>query len=144
MNLPGTAVGGFLHLLKSSLSVSARCLSTSPTVCKGPGKDWRGPSLNTFHGGPWLCLFQPHDGSRAFYPRALARFKRLDWGQYVRPQGGRNKKMWKKTPDELWKKEQHIFGAAFHVRRLDRMFPPEAKMPRYENLQCCQENRNCT
>ncbi len=82
------------------------------------------------HGGPWLCLYNPNTGRRDPFPLAHQRFKRLDWGIYIRPRAGRAKKHWQKSAATLWRIEQHIFCAPFHNRRLDRMFAPEVKEPR--------------
>lgn len=66
-----------------------------------------------------------------FFQVAIDRYKRLDWGMYIRTQGGRNSKHYAQDPVTLWRKEQHIFGAPFHVRWMNRMFGPKTKAKRY-------------
>ena len=127
-------LGGTRSLLKSISALrlsdsSSRCLSTTSSL-SWHKMSWRGHGYG-HHGGPWLCLYNPNDGRRESYPLAHERFKRLDWGMYIRPRAGRAKKHWKKPAENLWKLEQHIFCAPFHVRRLERMFAPEMKEPRF-------------
>ena len=77
---------------KTAQLSGAASLHTTPAAERGR----RGPGYG-FHCGPYLQLYQPEDGSRAHSDnRALARFKRLDWGVYIRPKGGRRKKHWMK------------------------------------------------
>ncbi len=66
----------------TSTSLSCRSLSTSQPL-EWHKKSWRGNGYG-HHGGPWLCLYSPNDGKRESYPLAHQRFKRLDWGMYIR------------------------------------------------------------
>jgi hypothetical protein len=70
-------------------------------------------------------------GERRGMTNAFWRFKRLDWGMYIRSKGGKTKKMWKKSPFALFSREQHVFCAESHVRRFERMFHPEWKAKRH-------------
>ena len=76
-------------------------------------------------------LVHPLTGERQGMTTAFWRFKRLDWGQYIRTKGGATRKLWKRTPYRLWEREAHVFCKAFHVRRFERMFHPEWKEKRH-------------
>ena len=62
---------------------------------------------------------------------AEERYKRLDWGWYIGTRVGRFKKMWAKTDFENWRDEQHITLNKESNDKLEKMFSPEAKRPRY-------------
>jgi len=59
------------------------------------------------------------------------RFKRLDWGMWIRPKAGRNKKAWKKHQKQLINREKHFFCAPFHNSRFDRAVLSETKEIRH-------------
>lgn len=62
---------------------------------------------------------------------AEQRFKRLDWGAYIRPRAGRNQLRYKRTAQSIWQREQHLFCVKSHVKLLNRMFSPELKAKRF-------------
>ena len=62
---------------------------------------------------------------------AFWRFKRLDWGQYIRRKGGDTRKLFKRTPYRLWEREAQVFCKPAHVKRVERMFHPEWKEKRH-------------
>ncbi len=49
-------------------------------------------------------------GERDALDAAVQRFKRLDWGSYVRVMIGRRNKVFRKTEARLWAEEQHVFA----------------------------------
>jgi len=59
------------------------------------------------------------------------RFKRLDWGAWIRPRAGRYKKQWKSSANMLIEKEKHIFCAPGHKKRFDRCVSSEFKEERH-------------
>lgn len=84
-----------------------------------------------FKDGHGVKLYDLHDGERKSLPAVVARFKRLDWGAWVRPRAGRAKKRWKKTTKQLVDNEKHVFCKNFHKRRFDRAVTMEIKEQRH-------------
>lgn len=78
-----------------------------------------------------VTLYDKRTGNRGFDLDAVKRFKRLDWGMYVRHRAGRFKKRWKKTESHKLKLEQTVFCKPYHIRRFDMMFNDELKRKRY-------------
>lgn len=78
-----------------------------------------------------VVVYQRRHGGRQSDMQAELRFKRLDWGMYLRHRAGRYKKRWKKSDATKWKMEQTVFTAPYHTRRLDLMFSDETKRKRY-------------
>jgi hypothetical protein len=133
-----------LSSLRSALSRACTALVTVPSRgmrSRGPSTHTAGhylppPSKNNIWSRKYTHLdyckiVHPLTGTRQGMETAFWRFKRLDWGMYIRPMAGRWKKHWKARPETLWNKEQHIFCKPFHVRRFERMFHSEWKAKRY-------------
>lgn len=76
-------------------------------------------------------LYGKNDGKRKNLSAVVMRFKRLDWGQWIRPRSGRDKKRWKKSRSELILYEKHSFCKAYHVRRFDRAVTSDIKEQRH-------------
>ena len=76
-------------------------------------------------------LVNPLTGERQGMTTAFWRFKRLDWGHYIRMKAGAFRKQWKRDPYRLWQREAHVFCKKFHVNRFERMFHPEWKEKRH-------------
>ena len=76
-------------------------------------------------------LVNPLTGERQGMTTAFWRFKRLDWGHYIRMKAGAYRKQWKRDPYRLWQREAHVFCKKFHVNRFERMFHPEWKEKRH-------------
>jgi len=76
-------------------------------------------------------LFDLKDGERKNLKPVIARFKRLDWGPWIRPRAGRDKKRWKKSAQQVINNEKHVMCRIFHNRRFDRAVTHEIKMARY-------------
>jgi len=80
-----------------------------------------------FKDGHGVVLYDMQDGERKMLPAVVARFKRLDWGQWIRPRAGRYKKLWKKSRTQLVNNEKHVFVKGYHKRRFDRAVTMEIK-----------------
>jgi len=78
-----------------------------------------------------ITLYDIKDGERKNLPAVVSRFKRLDWGQWIRPRSGRDKKRWKKSMTQLVNNEKHVFVKPFHKRRFDRAVTMEIKAVRH-------------
>jgi len=84
-----------------------------------------------FKDGHGVVLYDMQDGERKNLPAVVARFKRLDWGQWIRPRAGRDKKHWKKSRTQLVNNEKHVFVKPYHKRRFDRAVTMEIKEIRH-------------
>ncbi|XP_030841249.1 39S ribosomal protein L35, mitochondrial isoform X2 [Strongylocentrotus purpuratus] len=60
-------------------------------------------------------------GKKKTVHAVIDRFYRLDCGLWVRPQSGRAKKLWKKTPRRRYRLKQHVFCNKTQSKMLDRM-----------------------
>lgn len=69
--------------------------------------------------GYGITLFD-EKGKRTGLKAVELRFKRLDWGMWIRPRSGRTKKAWKASSETLRAREKHVFCRPFHNRRFDR------------------------
>ncbi|KAB7499386.1 39S ribosomal protein L35, mitochondrial [Armadillidium nasatum] len=63
-------------------------------------------------------------------PEVLKRFKRLDWGIWIRPKAGATKKLWRKKAKRVNRLSQIVFCNATQSRRLDKMVSPFWRKPR--------------
>lgn len=81
--------------------------------------------------GYGITLYDPKSGERTGLKAVELRFKRLDWGAWIRPRSGRDKKAWKKSSSQLRLREKHIFCRPYHKRRFDRAVLSEIKEARY-------------
>lgn len=70
-------------------------------------------------------------GERDPLVAAEERYKRLDWGWYIGTRVGRYNKMWSKTEYENWRDEQHVSLSKDANDKLEKMFSPQAKRPRF-------------
>eukprot|EP00088_Acartia_fossae_P034632 TRINITY_DN3554_c0_g1_i4.p1 TRINITY_DN3554_c0_g1~~TRINITY_DN3554_c0_g1_i4.p1 ORF type:complete len:304 (-),score=33.31 TRINITY_DN3554_c0_g1_i4:55-966(-) len=71
------------------------------------------------------------DGKRTTLKGVENRFKRLDWGMWLRVRGGRDKKHWKKSMRQLRECEMHYFCRPYHNRRFDLAVASEIKEMRH-------------
>jgi len=84
-----------------------------------------------FKDGHGVELYNLHDGERKNLAAVVARFKRLDWGAWIRPRAGKDKKRWRKSTQQLINCEKHVFCKAYHKRRFDRAVTMEIKEQRH-------------
>ena len=61
----------------------------------------------------------------------VMRFKRLDWGAWIRPKSGRAKKNWKKDMKAIVTNQKHVFCKSYHKRRFDRAVTSNIKEIRH-------------
>jgi len=81
--------------------------------------------------GYGVTLFDINDGKRKSLSAVVMRFKRLDWGAWIRPKAGRNKKLWKKSLRQQVVNERHVFCKSYHKRRFDRAVSSDIKEIRH-------------
>jgi len=60
-------------------------------------------------------------GRRQTVKAVIRRFKRLDWGMWVRPRQGASKKIWKKGHKQRRRIKEHVFTNATQSTLLDKM-----------------------
>ncbi|ALC47398.1 mRpL35 [Drosophila busckii] len=70
-------------------------------------------------------------GKRKSVKAVLKRFKRLDWGAWIRTHTGRHKKMFKKSPPLRRRLRQHVFTNATQSWLLDKMVTSFWRRPKH-------------
>lgn len=78
-----------------------------------------------------VTKFSMKKGKRKTVKAALKRFKRLDWGIWIRTRSGRHKRLWKKSPNNKYRKRQHVFTNATQSLLLDKMVTNRWRKPKY-------------
>lgn len=78
-----------------------------------------------------LIKFSRQKGIRKSVKSVLKRFKRLDWGAWIRTRSGRHKKLWKKSPPLKRRLRQHVFTNATQSWLLDKMVTSFWRRPKY-------------
>jgi len=70
-------------------------------------------------------------GERDPLVAAEERYKRLDWGWYIGTRVGRFNHQWRKTNHQNWRDEQHVSLNKTSNEKLEKMFGPATKRPRF-------------
>lgn len=78
-----------------------------------------------------LTKFSLKKGKRKSVKAVLKRFKRLDWGGWIRTRQGRHKKMWKKTGALKRRLRQHVIVNATQSWLLDKMVTKFWRRPKH-------------
>lgn len=78
-----------------------------------------------------LTKFSLRKGKRKTVKAVIKRFKRLDWGGWIRTHSGRHKKMWKKSGALKRRLRQHIFVNATQSWLLDKMVTRYWRRPKH-------------
>jgi len=118
-----------LPLGQSALLVPAQQTYTCKRTWFKPMDEYgRGETAAEGHG---VTLYSPKDGKRTSLKAVELRFKRLDWGMWIRTRAGRNKKHWKKCVSQLRKAEKHFFCVPYHIRRFDLAVKSDLKDVRH-------------
>ncbi|XP_054725863.1 39S ribosomal protein L35, mitochondrial [Anastrepha obliqua] len=78
-----------------------------------------------------LTKFSLNKGKRKSVKAVLKRFKRLDWGIWIRTHTGRNKKMFKKSKELRRRLRQHIFTNSTQSYLLDKMVTSFWRRPKH-------------
>jgi len=110
-------------LAPSTLSIINKRTWFSPMDEHGRGE--------TAKNGYGVTLYDEKDGKRKSLKAVELRFKRLDWGMWIRPRSARDKKHWKKSRRMLIGLETHVFTVPYHQRRFDRAVLSDLKEIRH-------------
>lgn len=78
-----------------------------------------------------VTKFSLKKGKRKTVKGVIKRFKRLDWGGWIRTRSGRHKKMWKKSGALKRRLRQHIFVNATQSWLLDSMVTRFWRKPKH-------------
>lgn len=78
-----------------------------------------------------VTKFSLQKGKRKSVRAVLKRFKRLDWGGWIRTRSGRQKKMWKKSSALKNRLRQHVLVNATQSWLLDKMVTKYWRRPKY-------------
>ncbi|XP_053684954.1 39S ribosomal protein L35, mitochondrial [Sabethes cyaneus] len=78
-----------------------------------------------------VTKFSMGKGTRKSVKAVIKRFKRLDWGGWIRTIAGRKKRMWKKSAGRKRRVKQHVLVNSQQATLLDKMVTKYWKRPRY-------------
>lgn len=78
-----------------------------------------------------VTKFSLKKGKRKTVKAVLRRFKRLDWGGWIRTRTGRHKRIWRKSPNLQRRLRQHVLVNATQSWLLDKMVTPYWRRPKY-------------
>lgn len=78
-----------------------------------------------------VTKFSLKKGKRKSVKAVLKRFKRLDWGGWIRTRTGRNKKLWKKSKNLKRRLRQHVLVNGTQSWLLDKMVTQYWRRPKY-------------
>ncbi|XP_003738876.1 39S ribosomal protein L35, mitochondrial [Galendromus occidentalis] len=70
-------------------------------------------------------------GGRKTVKAALSRFYRLNCGLWIHTPIGRDRKIWRKTPEQVKELRKHVFSRKRHSEVLDKMMTEKFKKPTY-------------
>lgn len=78
-----------------------------------------------------VTKFSLKTGKRKSVKSAMKRFKRLDWGIWIRTKTARHKRIWKKSPRNRRKARQHVFTNSTQSWLLDKMVTTYWRRPKH-------------
>uniref|UniRef100_A0A182Q683 50S ribosomal protein L35 n=1 Tax=Anopheles farauti TaxID=69004 RepID=A0A182Q683_9DIPT len=78
-----------------------------------------------------VIKFSLRKGKRKTVKAVVKRFKRLDWGGWIRTISGRTKKLWRKRANRKRRLRQHVLVNATQATLLDKMVTKYWKRPRH-------------
>uniref|UniRef100_A0A182MXL0 50S ribosomal protein L35 n=1 Tax=Anopheles dirus TaxID=7168 RepID=A0A182MXL0_9DIPT len=78
-----------------------------------------------------VIKFSMRKGKRKTVKAVVKRFKRLDWGGWIRTISGRTKKLWRKRANRKRRLRQHVLVNATQATLLDKMVTKYWKRPRH-------------
>lgn len=78
-----------------------------------------------------VTKYSMRSGKRKTVKAVLKRFKRLDWGVWVRTKSSRFKRLWRKRGQRIYRLRQHVFCNGKQNWLLDSMVTPMWRRPRH-------------
>lgn len=78
-----------------------------------------------------VTKYSMRSGKRKTVKCVLKRFKRLDWGIWIRTRSSRYKRLWRKRGSRIYRLRQHVFCNARQSWLLDCMVTPMWRRPRH-------------
>uniref|UniRef100_A0A8D8I9J2 50S ribosomal protein L35 n=1 Tax=Culex pipiens TaxID=7175 RepID=A0A8D8I9J2_CULPI len=78
-----------------------------------------------------VIKFSMVKGKRKSVKPVIKRFKRLDWGGWIRTMSGRHKHMWKKSAARKRRLRQHVMVNSQQAHLLDKMVTKYWKRPKH-------------
>lgn len=109
------------HTLTTPTTKQTLSLSTNPAILSLLQQQ---PTRN-------VTKFSINKGKRKTVGAVLKRFKRLDWGGWIRTRCGRHKKMWKKSAPLRNRLRQHVLVNSTQSWLLDKMVTKYWRRPKY-------------
>ncbi|XP_064552831.1 large ribosomal subunit protein bL35m [Drosophila montana] len=105
------------NLLPASSLTSTPTLLQAPVLAALPARS--------------VTKFSLIKGKRKSVKAVLKRFKRLDWGAWIRTHSGRQKKLFKKSAELRRRLRQHVFTNATQSWLLDKMVTSYWRRPKH-------------
>ncbi|KAG4075754.1 hypothetical protein HA402_003580 [Bradysia odoriphaga] len=78
-----------------------------------------------------VIKFSLRKGKRKTVKAVIKRFKRLDWGGWIRTRAGRHKRLWRKSPSLRNRLKQHVLVNATQSWLLDKMVTRYWRRPKH-------------
>lgn len=100
------------------------CISSHPEFLKISANP-------TFTPARTVTKFSMKLGKRKSVKAALKRFKRLDWGIWIRTRSARHKRLWRKSGNQRRKLRQHVFTNSTQSYMLDKMVTTFWRRPKH-------------
>lgn len=113
------------HTLTTSATNNPLALSTNPAIINLSNNQLQHQQTRN------LTKFSLQKGKRKAVRAVLKRFKRLDWGGWIRTRCGRHKKLWRKSPALKKRLREHVLVNATQSWLLDKMVTKYWRRPKY-------------
>lgn len=113
--------------LKSTISANSR----TPAVANNVSILKIVPQITLEQPKRTVIKFSLRKGKRKTVKAVIKRFKRLDWGGWIRTRSGRNKKIWRKSLSRQRRLRQHVFVNSTQSWMLDKMVTKFWRRPKY-------------
>uniref|UniRef100_A0A182JC18 50S ribosomal protein L35 n=1 Tax=Anopheles atroparvus TaxID=41427 RepID=A0A182JC18_ANOAO len=118
VSLRSTVASSSTSLIKPSMSFRLLdCMQACPSLQSQPSRT--------------VIKFSMRKGKRKTVKAVVKRFKRLDWGGWIRTLSGRNKKLWRKRANRKRRLRQHVLVNGTQATLLDKMVTKYWKRPRH-------------
>lgn len=124
-NVPGRGFTALTSTPATSFSIpnALKYLQTTPNTIVTPSVE--SMPVRT------VTKFSLRSGKRKSVSAAINRFKRLDWGGWIRTRCGRHKKIYKKRANRKHRLRQHVLVNKTQAWLLDKMVTKFWKRPKY-------------
>uniref|UniRef100_A0A1Q3F8V8 50S ribosomal protein L35 n=1 Tax=Culex tarsalis TaxID=7177 RepID=A0A1Q3F8V8_CULTA len=130
---PATDISALTRNFSTLLRISnvSGTLRTPFTVTAQPSTLQIAPVPTQVQPSRTVIKFSMVKGKRKSVKAVIKRFKRLDWGGWIRTISGRHKHMWKKSAARKRRLRQHVMVNSQQAHLLDKMVTKYWKRPKH-------------